>query len=76
MNRYIDHLTINEYKVIQRQLTERLNTLKQEMEQTEEKKEYIETRFILIKIKNILQKYEKDLTKNQKTDTIKLMKGK
>ena len=59
MNKYIDHLTLDEYKTIREQLKLRLNTLKENINSEIGKRKYIETRFIIIKIDNIIKKYEK-----------------
>lgn len=59
MKGYIDHLTIAEYEFIQSQLRLRLEEENKRMIETGEKKNYIELRFILIKIKNLIGKYKK-----------------
>ena len=59
MNKYVDHLTIDEYKTIREQLKLRLNDLKQGINSEIGKRKYIETRFIIIKIDQIIKKYEK-----------------
>ena len=60
MNKYIEHLTVGEDKMIEKQLKERLPILAERVNNSEiGKKEYIETRFILLKIKKIIEKYEK-----------------
>lgn len=59
MKGYIDHLTIAEYEFIQSQLKLRLEEENKRMIETGEKKNYIELRFILIKIKNLIEKYKK-----------------
>lgn len=59
MNKYVDHLTIDEYKTIREQLKLRLDDLKQNINSEIEKRKYIETRFIIIKIDQIIKKYEK-----------------
>lgn len=60
MNKYIDHLTIAEYETIQKQLKKRLEEEEEKaMKETGNTKEYIELRFILIKIKRIIEKYRK-----------------
>ena len=59
MKGYIDHLTIAEYEFIQSQLKLRLEEENKRMIETVEKKNYIELRFILIKIKNLIEKYKK-----------------
>ena len=59
MNKYVDHLTIDEYKTIREQLKLRLDDLKQGINNEIGKRKYIETRFIIIKIDQIINKYEK-----------------
>ena len=59
MKGYIDHLTIAEYEFIQSQLKLRLGEENKRMIETGEKKNYVELRFILIKIKNLIEKYKK-----------------
>ena len=59
MNKYVDHLTIDEYKTIREQLKLRLDDLKQDINNGIGKRKYIETRFIIIKIDQIIKKYEK-----------------
>ena len=59
MKGYIDHLTIAEYEFIQSQLRLRLEEENKRMLETGEKKNYVELRFILIKIKNLIEKYKK-----------------
>ena len=59
MNKYVDHLTIDEYKTIREQLKLRLNNLKKGINSEIGKRKYIETRFIIIKIDQIIKKYEK-----------------
>ena len=59
MNKYVDHLTIDEYKTIREQLKLRLDNLKKGINREIGKRKYIETRFIIIKIDQIIKKYEK-----------------
>ena len=59
MNKYVDHLTIDEYKTIREQLKLRLDDLKKSINSEIGKRKYIETRFIIIKIDQIIKKYEK-----------------
>lgn len=59
MNKYVDHLTVEEYKTIKEQLKLRLEDLSKSMNSEIGKKKYIETRFIILKIDNIIKKYEK-----------------
>ena len=62
-------------ELIEKQLRERFKAVENEMKETGNNKDYVELRCITIKIKNIIKKYKKDLTKTEKTDIIKLMKG-
>ena len=59
MNKYVDHLTIDEYKTIREQLKLRLDDLKKAMNSEIGRRKYIETRFIILKIDQIIKKYEK-----------------
>ena len=59
MNKYVDHLTIDEYRTIREQLKLRLDDLKQGINSEIGKRKYIETRFIILKIDQIIKKYEK-----------------
>lgn len=59
MNKYVDHLTVEEYKTIREQLKLRLDDLKNGINSEIGRKKYIETRFIILKIDNIIKKYEK-----------------
>ena len=59
MNKYVDHLTIDEYKTIREQLKLRLDDLKKGIDSEIGKRKYIETRFIILKIDQIIKKYEK-----------------
>ena len=59
MNKYVDHLTIEEYKTIREQLKLRLDDLKKGIDSEIGKRKYIETRFIILKIDQIIKKYEK-----------------
>ena len=59
MNKYVDHLTIEEYKTIREQLKLRLDDLKNGINSEVGKRKYIETRFIILKIDQIIKKYEK-----------------
>lgn len=59
MNKYVDHLTIDEYKTIRAQLKLRLDDLKKGINSEIGKRKYIETRFIILKIDQIIKKYEK-----------------
>lgn len=59
MNKYVDHLTIDEYRTIREQLKLRLDDLKKGINSEIGKRKYIETRFIILKIDQIIKKYEK-----------------
>ena len=59
MNKYIDHLTLAEYKTIREQLKERAKELNTQLDNDKAKKNYIELRFIILKIDAIIKKYEK-----------------
>ena len=59
MNKYVDHLTVEEYKTIREQLKLRLDDLKKGINSEIGKRKYIETRFIIIKVDQIIKKYEK-----------------
>jgi len=60
MNKYIDNVTIKEYEQINRWLKDIVEPkLKEEMQQTGEQKEYVELRFTILKILNIIKKYKK-----------------
>lgn len=60
MNKYIDNVTIKEYEQINRWLKDIVEPkLKEKMQQTGEQKEYVELRFTILKILNIIKKYKK-----------------
>lgn len=59
MNKYIDHLTVSEYETIKNQLMKRLEEEEKTMKETGNTKTYVELRFILLKIKRIIEKYKK-----------------
>lgn len=65
-NKYIDHLTVDEYKFLQSQLLKRAKEERREIEENgkENTKEYAQLRFMELKIKSIIKKYEKN---NKKT---------
>ena len=64
--KYIDQLTISEYKFIENQLKKRLEEEKKEMEKSGNTKNYVELRFILLKIKKIIEKYQKNTWQKRK----------
>ena len=70
-NKYIDHLTVDEYKFLQSQLLKRVKEERREIEENgkENTKEYAQLRFIELKIKSIIKKYEKN--NNKTIDTKK-----
>ena len=49
MNKYIDNLTVKEYEEIEK------------MKRTGNTKEYVELRFVILKIQNIIKKYKKKM---------------
>ena len=61
MNKYIDHLTLKEYKIIREQLKVRLEDLNKSINTEIGKKKYIQVRFIILKIDSIIKKYEKKI---------------
>ena len=61
MNKYIDHLTLEEYRIIREQLKARLEDLNKSINTEIGKKKYIQVRFIILKIDNIIKKYEKKI---------------
>ena len=69
-NKYIDHLTVDEYKFLQSQLLKRAKEERREIEENgkENTKEYAQLRFMELKIKSIIKKHEKN---NKTIDTKK-----
>lgn len=63
MNKYIDNLTVNEYRQIEKFLKELEPIKNAKMKETKETKDYVELRFILIKIQKIIKKYDKSIDK-------------
>lgn len=61
MNKYIDHLTLEEYRIIREQLKARLEDLNKSINTEIGKKKYIQVRFIILKIDSIIKKYEKKI---------------
>ena len=61
MNKYIDHLTLEEYRIIREQLKARLEDLNKSIHTEIGKKKYIQVRFIILKIDSIIKKYEKKI---------------
>lgn len=59
MNKYINNLTVKEYEEILQFLRELEPIEKQKMEKTKETKSYVELRFLIIKIKKIIDRYKK-----------------
>ena len=70
-NKYIDHLTVDEYKFLQSQLLKRAKEERREIEENgkENTKEYAQLRFMELKIKSIIKKHEKN--NNKTIDTKK-----
>lgn len=60
MNKYIDHLTLEEYNLIEKLLKKYEEQEEREMKETGYTKDYIGLRFILIKIKRIKEKHKKN----------------
>ena len=65
-NKYIDYLTVDEYKFIQNQLIKRARDERELLDNNnkENTKEYARLRFMELKIKSIINKHEK---KDKKT---------
>lgn len=59
MNRYIDHLTVEEYNTLIRLLNKYKPLEEENMKRTEYKKDYIDLRFLVIKMQGIVKKYSK-----------------
>lgn len=66
MNRYIDNLTVAEYETLNKFLEKLEPILNEEMKKTGNTKEYIELRFIKIKILKIIKKYKKTIDNKPK----------
>lgn len=66
MNRYIDNLTVAEYETLNKFLEKLEPILNEEMKETGNTKEYIELRFIKIKILKIIKKYKKTIDNKPK----------
>lgn len=60
-NKYIDYLTVDEYKFIQSQLLKRVNEERALLDNgnKENAKEYAKLRFMELKIKSIISKHQK-----------------
>lgn len=60
-NKYIDYLTVDEYKFIQSQLLKRVNEERALLDNgnKENTKEYAKLRFMELKIKSIISKHQK-----------------
>lgn len=72
-NKYIDYLTVDEYKFIQSQLLKRIKSEREliDSKQKDNAKEYAQLKFTELKIKSIINKHEK---KDNKTiDTKRYM---
>lgn len=61
MNKYIDNLTVKEYQNIEKWLKKIQPMLNQEMVETGNQKEYVELRFTILKVQNIIKKYQKNI---------------
>lgn len=59
MNKYIDNLTVAEYEQIEKFLKTLEPTLNAEMKVTGNTKNYVELRFIILKIQKIIKKYKR-----------------
>ena len=60
MNKYIDNLTVAEYEQIEKFLRTLEPTLNAEMKATGNTKNYVELRFIILKIQKIIKKYKRN----------------
>lgn len=72
-NKYIDYLTVDEYKFIQSQLLKRIKTEREliDNQQKDNAKEYAQLKFTELKIKSIIKKHEKK--ENKTIDTKRYM---
>ena len=61
MNKYIDNLTIKEYEEIEKFLKKLEPIENEKMKRTGNTKEYVELRFVILKIQNIIKKYKKKI---------------
>lgn len=59
MKKYIDKVTVPEYRTLVRLLKKLEPIERAEMQETGEKRDYIELRFLIIKMQEIIKKYEK-----------------
>lgn len=59
MNRYIDHLTVEEYNTLIRLLNKYKPLEEENMKRTEYKKDYIDLRCLTLKMQGIVKKYSK-----------------
>lgn len=60
MNKYIDNLTVAEYRNIEKWLKRLQPILNKEMAETGNQKEYVELRFTILKVQRIIKKYQKN----------------
>lgn len=60
MNKYIDHLTLEEYNLIEKLLKKYEEQEEKKMKKTGYTRDYIGLRFILVKVKRIKEKYKKN----------------
>ena len=63
MKKYIENLTVAEYQTLRKFLDKLQPILNEEMITSGDTKDYVELRFIKIKIDKIIKKYQKDLDK-------------
>jgi len=61
MNKYIDNLTVAEYRQLEKYLKKLEPLLNAEMKETQNTKEYVDLRFMILKIQKIIKKYEKNV---------------
>ena len=61
MNKYIDNLTVKEYEEIEKVLKKLEPIENEKMKRTGNTKEYVELRFVILKIQNIIKKYKKKM---------------
>lgn len=59
MNRYIDHLTVEEYNILIRLLNKYKPLEEENMKRAEYKKDYIDLRYLTLKMQGIVKKYSK-----------------
>lgn len=67
MNKYIDNLTVAEYRTLDKLLGKLEPIENAEMKKTGQTKDYVELRFLKIKIQKIIKKYEKKAWQTSQT---------